>query len=242
MISFRLGCSTHHIEDEQLKDVAKWITTIGKKVIVVKEISIKDGHHIHALAEFPQTPSTFRQVFLKQFKEYKNKKGIYSVKPKKIDVLPVEFSADNCFNRALRYLCKGENDSTLPVVFENTFLTQEQIIQYHDAYWQINHQISSEEGKSPEVSAIKKREKALTFVQEIAQKILSKGDKDWGYDHHTKTVVFNQVMTGLGVKGKTLDAIIVRRLCYGVMNIIAPAAMKEQMWSQVFPNEYEYDT
>lgn len=242
MISFRLGCSTHKIEDEQFQEVANWITTIGNRAIVVKEVSIKDGHHVHGLVEFSQTPSTFRQQFIAKYNVYKGKKGIYSVKPEKITITEFNELSDDDFNKALRYLCKGENDSTLPVVFKNNLLTQSQIIMYHDAYWEINRKISHEEGRSPETAALKKREKALTFVQEVAQKILSKGEKDWGIDHRTKTVVFNQVMTGLGVKGKTLDAIIVRRLCYGVLNIIAPSAMKEHMWSQVFPNEYEYDT
>lgn len=243
MISFRLGCSTHHLEDEALQEVAKWIATTGKMVFIVKEISIREGHHIHSLSQFARTPSTFRQQFIDKFEQYKgrDKRGIYSVKPEKLaQEQPEDPYGEHDVDKALRYLCKGEKKGTLPIIFQNTLISEEKVREYHMAYWQINERLTTKE--TPQKEAIKKREKALTFVQEIAQKILQNNDKEWDYDHHTKTVVFNHVMTGLGVKGKTLDAIIVRRLCYGVMNIIAPAAMKQHMWSQVFPDSYEYDS
>lgn len=234
MISFRLGCSTHHLEDVALQEVAKWISTTGK-VLVVKEISDKDGHHIHSLSKFSETVSTFRQQFLKKYdKEYKGKKGIYSVKGDKLE-------QQSEIDSALRYLCKGKDENTLPVIFENTLITEEEVIGYHKAYWKINAELRKSD--SPQKQAVKQnRGNSLTFVQEVAREILKVPDKKWDYDHHTKTVVFNQVMTMLGVKGKVLDAIIVRRLCYGVLNIIAPCAMKQHMWSQVFPDSYEYDT
>lgn len=243
MISFRLGCSTHHLEDEALQEVAKWIATTGKMVFTVKEISMKEGHHIHSVSQFGRTPSTFRQQFIDKFPQYKgkDKRGIYSVKPEKIaQEQPEDYYSETELDKTLRYLCKGANKGTLPIIFQNTLLSEEQVRGYHMAFWQINEKITNRE--TPQKEAIKKREKPLTFVQEIAQKIMEKNDKEWDYDHHTKVVVFNQVMTSLGVKGKTLDAIIVRRLCYGVMNIIAPQAMKQHMWSQVFPDSYEYDT
>lgn len=247
MISFRIGCSTHHLEDKDLMTVADWIATTGKYVFVVKEVGTAEGHHIHSVSTFGKTPSTFRQQFVAEFPQHKGSRGLYSVKPEKIEyceewlVQEKNFSGNDEIDKTLRYLCKGKSKGVLPQVFKNSLISEDDVEGYHQAYWRIRENYIGESG--PAKKALKETKKALTFVQSIAEKLITSRD-DWealALGHHAKKIVFAAVMDGLGVKGKALDALVVRRLCYGVFNIVSPKAMKEHLWSEVFPTDYRYD-
>lgn len=132
----------------------------------------------------------------------------------------------------LLYLCKGKSQTDLPVVVINNLLTEEQIKEYHAEYWETNKKLK--EGSV-------KPKKKITFLECCIKEACKPDYKTiWesGFEYitnHQKRAMFSLVTRMLGEQRKILDAMIIRRLCNGVFNVILPFKYRDDMlFDQVY--------
>lgn len=132
----------------------------------------------------------------------------------------------------LQYLCKGKSINEMPNVLLNNIISEEEIIRYHQVYWEIR------------MKARSARPKAQTFLEmciEEAEKPeyqVKWKNNDFEYiTNYQKRAMFMLVTGMLGKQKKILDAMIIRRLCNGVFNVIMPTKYRDDMlFNQVYPD------
>jgi hypothetical protein len=132
----------------------------------------------------------------------------------------------------IQYLCKGKSKEFLPEVVINNFLNNEDIQSYHNKYWEIRNS-----NRPP-----KQYKEKVSFLEECIE--MAKSDEwsaKWESDReyitpYMKRQMFSLVTKMLGSKKKILDALIVRRLCNGVFNVILPYKFRdESFFNEVYP-------
>jgi len=208
-----------HGERELLQRVADWLAPHSCKYLAVYEEEA-NRPHMHANIEYNLTLSTFRQKLRATFKLTGNAEyGLEEVRD---------------LEKADRYICKGLK-GVLPVILAKSTLkyTDEFIKENHQKYWEINKELNPE--------GIKKRDRALTFVQQIAKELKEKTPPDgYSYDIHTKYLVYVKMMKSLGDLGKTFDKNVLKKLHNGVMLQLCPREISREMFIELFPDEWEY--
>lgn len=135
----------------------------------------------------------------------------------------------------LCYICKGKDKDTLPIVIINNLLTTEDIEKYHRWYWEENTRLKEATGAS-------RPKKKPSFLENcIKEAQTDKYKEAWtesGFEYITqrqKRVMFSLVTFMLGEHRKILDAMIIRRLCNGVFNVILPLKYRDdQLYEQVY--------
>lgn len=218
-LSFRIGCSTTTFSDEWFTRLLYYVARHQKVtgIYAVKEVSRKSGHHIHVLAETDMRKATFSQYMKNKFPELN--KGNWSVKS--------EPQVGDDLEKAKCYLSKGEKPTSdwdieisdgedrpiirhLPNVLLNTLGVD--VEEYYDKYWDTFAQ--NERMTVPIPTRVK------TFVERVADEIEMQ-QTSWNCDlYEDRLKVYQYLMKCLGEKGKSFDALIVRRLCNGIWNIL----------------------
>lgn len=99
-----------------------------ENVIVVEETAANT--HYHILLTTTINIGTIRSRFRKA---YEPEKDNYYLKLQK--------ESEEELNKAYRYLYKGENSKTLPIIVQ-TYHTEEEIKAYHQLYWEIYEKIT----------------------------------------------------------------------------------------------------
>lgn len=216
-LSFRIGCSTSNFSDDWFMKVLYHVARKGP-VYAVKEVSQKSGHHIHVLVETDMVKKSFSQFMKNKYPELN--KGNWSVKnePQKGDAL----------EKAKCYLSKGEKPTSvedreswdadrgplwkvekhLPTVFMNTLGVE--VEKYYDKYWET---FSEKEALNVPVVVIP------TFVQRVYMDLEAQ-QHNWDMDDENQEKVLRYVLKCLGEKGKSFDDTIIRRLLYGIWNLL----------------------
>lgn len=197
--------------------VIEWVRTQTNRYLCCYEVATRG--HSHIVFQYSLTESTFRQKLVKKFSYLKEgSRNEYYALSTKDDLEANE-----------RYVCKGNSKDEMPDIIGKSFqYTDELIEQRHKEYWKINDEIKKGD------TVKQAREKTETFVQYIVKE-LTVARNDFSYSNIVdKKTVFECVMRCLGKKGKVLDTIIVRRLVYGVFNIIDPKGTAEAVYNQVF--------
>ena len=186
------------------------------KYLCVFEISSAGVEHYHLHFMYMQTMSAFRQAMQKRFKELqKAGNGTYS-----LAVTTDEPAHDS-------YICKGENNVTLPVIKYRSSLkyTDEYVKQSHDAYWIKNAELRKVNPKRNKAETfmeyVLKQEEITTINTTIDMRLIRK-------------TIYLCVMKCLGQKAKVLDECIVRRMVNCVMNVIIPHRFSEWMYERCF--------
>lgn len=196
--------------------IIDWLRTQTNKYLCCYEVASRG--HSHMVFQYSLTESTFRQKLLKQFSYLKegSRNEFYALSNKD------DLEANE------RYVCKGDSKDDEPDIIGKSYhYTDELIEQRHKEYWKINEQLNKD-------NLVKAKVNTETFVQYVVKE-LTITRKDFSFNNLVdKKLVFECVMKCLGKKGKVLDTIIVRRLVYGVFNIIDPKGTAEAVYNQVF--------
>lgn len=201
------------------------IKTLGNQYIVVEETSEKDVDHIHANVLTNYSESKIRRVVIPE-----------SLKEKKMSKY-VKVCED--IDKMDQYVCKGEYHgfdmstkqddmyvgNPLVVLKSEIKYSWAKIEEYHNKYWEIQNSLG--------VKRESKRQ--YNFVEEVAQKI--KRDRKEvikSNDSIDRRIVMGFVLDMLRTKAKGFDAVILRRLMNGVLNILDPTGMAAYMETQLF--------
>lgn len=137
----------------------------------------------------------------------------------------------------LKYLCKGKEDGILPIVYLNNLLTDDEIRAYHEAFWETRREwIKANKSPSPKVK--QKTFLELCIEESAKEEYAEKWKGDFEYiTNYQKRAMFMLVTSMLGSKRKILDAMIIRRLCNGVFNVIMPLKYRDDMlFESVYPD------
>jgi len=132
------------------------------------------------------------------------------------------------------YLCKGKARGTLPVVLE-TNLTEEEILERHNKYWDVNEELKG--GKTK-----KKKEKTLTWSQRVAAAYVKEyPQRVIHHDSRSKFLLYNFVLESLGKDFKSFDEIVLRRLTLGIWNSLLSGYCRyeyaKDSFARVFPED-----
>lgn len=201
------------VSEEFIQEFGSWLKTKVCKYVIVFEISKEGVEHYHCHFQFingsKKPLEAFRKILVSKFEM------LVGNKQYALAVTENEFKHD-C------YICKGESLNVLPIIkFSSITIkyTEEYILKCHTTFWEVNKEIRT---------LIKKK----SFVTSIAEMCS-------GMDS-TKSLVFirreiyNTTMSQLGINGKALDEVIIRRLVNGVMNILVPFKFSEFMYERTF--------
>lgn len=226
----RIGNSTWDAQVELgLDHIADWCRLNFTKIFSVLEHgSLNEGRHMHMiLVTYDVKEQTVRKRLLKRWPTLKGR-GKYSIK---------ELATDGDIDRCTTYLCKGDNATQMPRVLSNNMLTQENIIERFNKYWSQSNTIPaiSDDKIIVPMPVVPKKTKP-TAVQAIAEILQCNNEgHDWMMNEDDMQMVYGATMRYLGRKGKTLDVIIVRRICLGVLNILAHDDLSNELWRRLFP-------
>lgn len=138
-----------HYDDYPLDNLVTFIKTASCAHLIVSEYDESDGGrpHIHSIISPTKTKSTFIQQLKAKFPKVKGNK-YYSCETVKKE--------ENLYH----YLCKGINDTTMPVVhFFHPDVNPEQL---HKEYWEVNKKLRTQSDGVVK----KKKEKTLNWLQE----------------------------------------------------------------------------
>lgn len=231
----RIGNSSIAMHEGMLNDYAMWLHGQCTKIFAVREYGKhNEGLHSHQVCVFYDVKEqTARKRLLQRF-PYLKGRGKYSIK-----LLETDADIDRCTT----YLCKGPTPLQMPTVIENNLLSQENIIERHAKYWEharvgtdvVGETVSELTGSVVAMPEAPKKPKP-TAVQAIAE-ILEDNNEGhhWMMNEEDMQTVYMATMRYLGRKGKTLDVIIVRRICLGVLNILAHDDLSNELWRRLFP-------
>lgn len=202
--------------------------------VVVEEADAEINRtHIHAHCEYPRhKESKIRNDLQKLVNKYLEGQKMWSMKA-------VRTTRD----RNLIYLCKGKSIDCMPVVLENyagaldpnedsafEVLNDDEIREYHNQYWE-----------NQEQSSKKKKNKNAPFLSYVIQ--MAEESKEFegimvSLTRRHRRKMFDIVCHCLGLKHKTLDASIIRRLCNGAFNVIQPLAYRTELLFDMVYDEY----
>lgn len=236
MIQVRVGNSEAIVEHLQLCAQVIVKESRGDYLAVRETGKRNEKPHIHVFIWLDGKIQALRKR-LKKALPFLNR-GNYSIIPN-VDDQPVLPDVQDMWKT---YACKGDRRGVLPNVLFNTMLTEDEIVERHTKYWDLQDSrkraLDDDSGVVAEVVPMvePKRVKAPSIVDQVADYLMDNySDKVWTMGKDDRRLVFNEVMRRLGRLGKTLDATIVRRMCYGVHNIISPEVFRDDMWGQVYP-------
>ena len=216
--------------------VSQWLFEVSSmKHLSVEEMASR--LHTHNAFWYKKSTSNARQKFLDAFPECKREK----INDTTVDYYMLEEKDD--WEKQMRYLCKGKDRDTMPVVLSKKGITDDEIKQYHEAYWLENDRlkekgaaIAAHTGDSP-----KRKVRQETFTEMLIRTIPHRETK-WDYrDNFHKKQMYEHVMLSLGNKSKVLDVMIVRRLINACFNAADPKGFRECMYAQVFTSLDQYD-
>ena len=133
----------------------------------------------------------------------------------------------------LSYICKGENNKTLPIVNQSSW-SNEVIELAHKVYWERNKEIKKPSNKPKTLSWIKAT--AQAFKEAHPNKICKNCSVD-------KYLVFSFCLDRMGAEVKVLDEFIIKRFTLGVMNHLISGDsrdhFKKDLFERTFPNAHE---
>jgi len=199
---------------EDIEKLISFIISRGCPALVVKEIDA-NREHLHCNIHFPLTKSTFGQQFKKVFPKYEGNTdfGITQIK---------------CIEDMDAYICKGDSREDMPVILaqQGHYKDNNLIRACHVRYWDKNDELKA--------NSKKKKKEYVSFVEECYNECIALGNwQSWDWNPVSKKIVFDKVMDMLGKKAKVIDVFIIRRHCYGVMNMLNSTATKAYFWEQV---------
>lgn len=234
MIQVRVGNSLAGFSDEFLGLSAMAIVkeSCGPYLAVKEFGKLNEGVHIHVFIMLDGKIQAFRKRLLKAMPGLKGR-GNYSIIPN-VDGTPVLPSVHEIWKT---YACKGPANKrgVMPIVLYNTMLSMENIIERHHKYWdmQKEKEVPVEEPKNDDVVHIVK-DRRKTVCEKVADRLHQHNpDVKWTLSSDHRRMIFKAVMRHLGHLGKVLDVNIVKRICYGVHNLLSHDECCDDIWFQM---------
>lgn len=209
---------------EMLISAINWIQSVGVVYYAVSEISKQGKLHIHAIIDV-NNKSTFIQQFHKHFKNRWHGNKSYSCEALKKDLI----------NNYI-YLSKGTRDDLPNVIHKIADITDENIKEYHDKYWE-------DKPKELEKTVMNNAKKASvpTWSELLTLEIIKQyPNKDWEYNAIDIDLLWSMVTKSLGTRSKKLNAFIVRDLVLGQLNALNPHCygIQKSLRNQAFADLY----
>lgn len=234
MIQIRVGNSKINFKEDDLKLIATHIVKESKAeyLAVMEKGKLNEGLHIHVFIWTDSKIQALRKRIMKRVPIIGGR-GNYSIIPN-VDNQPV---LPNVHDMWKTYACKGDGPGKMPNVLFNTMLTEENIVERHNYYWSLHKHVEEPIMTQEVVVPMpEKKVRKRTVVEEVVE-LLDDGETIWTMSHDHRKRVFNAVMKRLGRLGKTLDAVVVKRMCFGVHNVLSHNECCADIWSQIYPNE-----
>lgn len=221
-----LRCFVENVDVPKLVEFLKLETQV---LVIVHEISTI-GHrpHIHATIRFRKAINTFRDKFKKEFPQLFGNKSYSITKVKNYD-------------SNIKYCLKGVPNDYPDVLYST--LTDDEIKQYYNEYWEVQDSILKSKAKSKEVnmgclndpscnSLLVPKAKSKTWSEKLTKYIIDEypllcqgftqyhsGQKTVDYELLHETLV-GIILEHLGKHSKNLDEFILIRLYNAQLNAI----------------------
>jgi len=218
-----------HKSPEHLDSYIAFIKSLKLKQMTALETgSETEKEHVHTILHIDCTIDAFRKKMHKKV-EFKGNEEC-SIKIIKEEIEKVQ-----------RYTCKGErygysmeNPNMLLIIN----YSQNDIKTYHNEYWERNKEIKQEN-----IIKNKKKEKALTWTQEVVYEFYNKNPElvsvmDYSNSAH-KRAILEFVLKRYGAFDKGFDGVIIRKACNAIWNKIAPTRFVDSIFRQVYPEDYD---
>lgn len=206
----RLTFETEQSLTEYAVKLEQLLIAMTSQYIVVKEISQKEKPHIH-------------MNFLSNLSESKLRDFLIPKGLGRMDKYLKEIEKENEMDC---YVCKGELEGSPEILLKsNIKYTTEYIDECHKKYWEVYNKIDS-----------KKKSKNCTFIDLVVNDLKTDfPEKVWeSRELSHRRLVLSYILESLGKKGKGFDAIILKRLMNGCLNILDKRGMKAYMESLIF--------
>jgi hypothetical protein len=195
--------------------------------------------HLHVSIHTTFSNSQYVKLFRKQFPQVKGQKmqGSHIIENNKLN--------DN-------YIFKGYKDNTTDIIVEpdveyaTTLYTPEYITQCHTDFWKIHANIQKNlipQTITPTIETIiierPKKKRAPTWMEKMPAKV-SEAYPSWEWDSSidSKARIYRVVMKELGNASKKISTRIIRELCDGIQNALAPEDTENEFWSKVYPDQF----
>lgn len=229
----------HHrifeISQSVTQQIIEWVTNKGWKSLIVYEDTSKDGTktrpHLH-LSILTKTFSHahYMKMFRKQFSEIKGQKmhGGHDIKD--------PYSND-------KYVCKGRSQEEMPIILYNNGYPESYIEECHINFWtqynnKLDNVVRDNEERNKKSVVIEVPQK-LTWMQKIPVICIQEYPGwEWDASIESKARIYRIVMQKLGAVTKKISPKIVREICDGVQNTLAPKDTENEFWRLVYRDEY----
>lgn len=218
-----------HLGEISQNDIYKFLSEKCEVIICVFE-SHDNRPHLHILfKETKITKSAVIQGLLKNFPSLKGN-GAYSCS--KTDKMKKKKVGDD--EKAIAYLCKGENRETMPILVGVSTIDIEL---YHNKYWEVNDHVKAVNMGCQNGSAVTQSKKTKSWSEKVYDQMkelyeveintiigyhLDTRPSDYlqkKYDE-SRQILFCYMMKCLGKGVKKLNENIIRDLWSGILNAI----------------------
>lgn len=145
------------------------------------------------------------------------------------------------------YVCKGANPSSPPEVLGKRGFSDEDIIAYHNQYWEEHLPIALQEAAANAVEvvapSVKVRKPRTPNFNERVRDELDAMFPDRIWKSKDKPIVYKKVMSSLGRHARNLDHAILARMVFGVLNSLIKQNREwlEYWYAKAFNEDLEYD-
>lgn len=190
--------------------------------------------HIHSVFQFPKTKSTFGQRLKKKFPNLEGNKDF--------SISEVKDTPEDLQN-ILQYICKADSKTDTPDVrFVSPNFNEDnkaEIFRLHNEYWRVNSELK--ESNVQEVTTKQKAPRAKTFTELVLLEVKREcPNHKWDMNEISMSLVFDVVMKKLGEKVKTFDRQVLRKIVFGVLNVLCPSQSRNYHFKKSFGHEDFY--
>ena len=210
-------------------EVRDFLIKNGNHILSIIE---KDAErpHIHSVFQFDKTKSTFGQRLKKKFPTLDGNKDF--------SISQVGDTPDDLQN-ILKYICKGEEEQLPNVVFH---LPKEHydVMKLHNDYWLTNAELKMSNVKVQSDNT--QKQKKISFTEESILQLRKErtNNEAWDMSPNSFATVFAVVINKLGEKAKVFDRSILRRLVFGVLNVLCPQESSSYHYNKSFSQDDFY--
>lgn len=230
------------LSDDMEQKYIDWLKSKKYECLMVRECHNKLGEpvrpHLHVSIHVSFSNAQYVKLFRKDFPQVKGQKmqGSHNIEHPKLN--------DN-------YMCKGYKDKSNNIVapdirFATLNYTPEYILQCHKDFWSIYDNTQKNLTPAPvsvseTVVVIEKpkKKRAPTWMEKIPVICIEQYPQwEWDNSVDSKCRIYRIVMRELGNAVKKISPRIIREICDGVQNTLAPQDTENEFWRKVYPEEF----
>lgn len=227
------------LSDDMEQQYIEWLKKKGYECIMVRECHKKMGEpvrpHLHVSIYTNFSNAQYVKLFRKDFPQVKGQKmqGSHIIDNPKLN--------DN-------YVLKGYKDNDIinppDVRYATLKYTPEYVLECHTDFWKINDNIQKNLTPAPlitnQIITIEKprKKRAPTWMEKIPEKVIDAYPHwEWDASVDSKARIYRIVMKELGNAVKKISPRIIREICDGIQNVLAPLDTENEFWRKVYNEE-----